>query len=205
MPKPERDLGAVLECGFGGPPSGPGPEYPGRTKPCRAPICERPCPGTLPATLRPHLNRLQPPFHGSVSCAKSRFGPFRAPVLRSFSAHDPNGESCGQGGRKEWRATRGGIRPDPDAETHGQARRLGAPAADRAPTRSPSCRASSQGGTSRTRPEAGFPAPRRPEAPHGPSRKYVAHPCIVRETSSPLSGPSLCCLPLPLPCHCSLM
>jgi hypothetical protein len=85
---PTSDSGAVLECGFGSPPSGPGPEPPGRTKPCRAPICERPRPGTLPPALPSPVSPFQPPQDCSVPCANPLSGPLQAPAFRGLRSPD---------------------------------------------------------------------------------------------------------------------
>jgi hypothetical protein len=103
MLKPESDLSAVPESGFGGPTTGPGPESPGRIRPCRAPICERPRPGTLTPTPLRHSPRLSAPFSRppdcGVTCANPHFGPHQGPVSGSFRPPDPDAETHGQGGR----------------------------------------------------------------------------------------------------------
>jgi hypothetical protein len=79
-PKSSRELGGVPRCEFGGPPSGPGPGYPGRSKSSRGPINERPRRGTLPPAFRPCVSRLQSPSHCTVTHANPVRGTWR--ILR---------------------------------------------------------------------------------------------------------------------------
>jgi hypothetical protein len=72
-----------------GSPLRPGPESPGRTKPCRVPISERPRPGHLPPAFRPHVSRPRPPSDCSVACAMSLFGPSMKGYSGSWSKTNP--------------------------------------------------------------------------------------------------------------------
>jgi hypothetical protein len=106
MLKPESDLSAVPESGFGGPSSGPGPESLGRTKPCRAPISERPRPGAPPPAFPSLVSPLQSPSQCSVTCANRLFGPLQGPVvlrrnLRGSALRPPvvRRHATGPGGR----------------------------------------------------------------------------------------------------------
>jgi hypothetical protein len=173
MLKPERDPGSVPRCGIGGHTSGPGPEALGRKESCRAPISERPRPGTPP----PSSSTIKLGEGVAIASPSNR---------DQFSPQDQRSVCSGSSGHRSSGAS---GTPNRDAGTHGG----GAGPVRRPQTevrRSPPV-AGRRGreGTPRTRPYGRPSSPRRPEARHGPGRKDGVHPAIVRETSSPCPGP----------------
>jgi hypothetical protein len=135
------------ETGFGGPPSGPDPESPGRTSSCRAPISERPPPGTRPLALHAPVSRSSWPPDCSASCANQVFGSLR--ILRDFSRWPPPGNSLQEpigfrrGERGLWTRGRARRRTGSVRRSQPEARR------------SPPAGRRGRDGTARTQPEGG--------------------------------------------------